>query len=65
MKYRFGEKHSILDVRFSIIRDADGAVIPTSQGNRDYQQFLLDWEAGAEVLNPDGTPAPYVAPETP
>lgn len=22
-------------------------------------QFLKDWEAGAEVLNPDGTPVPY------
>ena len=31
--------------------------------NRDYQQFLKDWEAGAEVLNPDGSPAPYVSPE--
>jgi hypothetical protein len=39
--------------------------IPLDPDNRDYQQFLLDWEAGAEVLNPDGTPAPYVAPETP
>ena len=39
--------------------------IPLDPDNRDYQQFLVDWKAGAEVLNPDGTPAPYVAPETP
>ena len=39
--------------------------IPLDMQNRDYQQFLKDWEAGAEVLNPDGTPAPYVAPEAP
>ena len=39
--------------------------IPLDPDNTDYQQFLKDWEAGAEVLNPDGTPAPYVAPETP
>ena len=41
----------------------DGAFIPFDPDNTDYQQFLKDWEAGAEVLNPDGTPAPYVAPE--
>ena len=39
------------------------ASIPFDPDNTDYQQFLKDWEAGAEVLNPDGTPAPYVAPE--
>ena len=38
---------------------------PLDPDNRDYQQFLEDWKNGAEVLNPDGTPAPYVAPETP
>ena len=41
-----------------------GTSIPLVSDNTDYQQFLKDWEAGAEVLNPDGTPAPYVAPET-
>jgi hypothetical protein len=49
----------------SVSRDADHASIPLDPDNTDYQQFLKDWEAGAEVLNPDGTPAPYVAPETP
>ncbi len=39
--------------------DIQGAVIPCNLDNRDYQQFLKDWEAGAEVLNSDGTPAPY------
>jgi hypothetical protein len=39
------------------------ALIPFDPENTEYQQFLKDWEAGAEVLNPDGTPAPYVAPE--
>jgi hypothetical protein len=48
-----------------VIRSNDGAQIPFSMDNTDYQLFLVDWEAGAEVLNPDGTPAPYVAPETP
>ena len=42
-----------------------GACIPFAPDNRDYVQFLEDWKNGAEVLNPDGTPAPYVAPETP
>jgi len=37
--------------------------IPLDPDNTDYQQFLVDWKNGAEVLNPDGTPAPYVAPE--
>jgi hypothetical protein len=49
----------------TVIRLLDGACIPFDPDNTDYQQFLLDWKAGAEVLNPDGTPAPYVAPETP
>jgi len=48
-----------------ITRLADNAFIPFDSANKDYVQFLLDWEAGAEVLNADGTPAPYVAPETP
>ena len=42
---------------------SDGKIIPFAPDNTDYQQFLKDWEAGAEVLNPDGTPAPYVSPE--
>ena len=49
----------------TVIRSPDGAAIPFDPANTDYAQFLKDWEAGAEVLNPDGTPAPYVAPETP
>jgi hypothetical protein len=38
-----------------------GICFPLDPDNSDYQQFLVDWEAGAEVLNHDGTPAPYVA----
>ena len=48
----------------AVERNPGEATIPFAPDNRDYQQFLLDWEAGAEVLNPDGTPTPYVAPET-
>jgi len=36
-----------------------GLVIPFDMGNRDCAQFLKDWEAGAEVLNADGSPATY------
>jgi hypothetical protein len=49
----------------SVVRLDDVAHIPLNPDNRDYVQFLEDWKNGAEVLNPDGTPAPYVAPETP
>ena len=45
------------------IKRSDGAFLPLDPDNTDYQQFLEDWKNGAEVLNPDGTPAPYVAPE--
>ena len=62
MSYRFiksGPHQTI------VLQRDDNATIPFAPDNRDYVQFLKDWEAGAEVLNPDGTPAPYVAPETP
>ena len=49
----------------NVRRGSDGACIPFDLANNDYVQFLKDWENGAEVLNPDGSPAPYVAPETP
>ena len=45
------------------VKRSDNAFIPLDPDNRDYVQFLEDWKNGAEVLNPDGTPAPYVAPE--
>lgn len=41
-----------------LLRD-DGATIPFSMDNRDCAQFIADWKAGAEVLNTDGSPAPY------
>ena len=61
-KYSF-----VLDPRSGKVQTVkrDEVFIPLDPDNRDYQQFLKDWESGAEVLNPDGTPAPYVAPETP
>jgi len=61
------EKYSIISTWYgkSIRRASDTAFIPFALDNTDYIQFLEDWKNGAEVLNPDGTPAPYVAPETP
>ena len=47
----------------NLIVRSDTACIPLDPDNTDYRQFLEDWKNGAEVLNPDGTPAPYVAPE--
>jgi len=37
----------------------ESSTIPFDMDNRDYQQFLLDWKAGAEVLDADGKPVPY------
>ena len=51
--------------KISVVKRGDGLFVSLSSGNTDYLQFLSDWKAGAEVLNPDGTPAPYIAPETP
>ena len=36
-----------------------GRSIPLDLDNRDYQQFLKDWEAGATVLSSTGTPLPW------
>ena len=33
--------------------------IPPDIDNRDYQQFLVDWEAGATVLSSTGVPLPW------
>ena len=33
--------------------------IPLNMENARCIQFLTDWKAGAEVLNADGSPAPY------
>ena len=46
-----------------MVQRDENAFIPINPDNTNYAKFLKDWEAGAEVLNPDGTPAPYVAPE--
>ena len=39
----------------TIVRD-DGCFIPLNMDNRDYAQFLKDWEAGATVLSSTGSP---------
>jgi hypothetical protein len=61
MQYKF-----ISDARVSypvsLVRtndDGSQSSIPYSLDNTDYVQFLKDWEAGAEVLNADGSPATY------
>ena len=64
MSYKFALPY--LSSVFRVDRtNSDGGTtnIPLDPDNTDYAKFLKDWEAGAEVLNPDGTPAPYVAPE--
>ena len=42
----------------SILNSA-GACIPLDPDNTDYQQFLVDWEAGATVLSSTGVPLPW------
>ena len=66
-KYKLAEDVIVMGMAHpsNTVLRSDGAAIPINLDNSDYQQFLKDWQAGAEVLNPDGTPAPYVAPETP
>ena len=64
-KFILGILGLVAELERSMTIERTKAVIPLDPDNTDYQQFLKDWEAGAEVLNPDGTPAPYVAPETP
>lgn len=43
----------------AIIRLADGASFLPSEGNLDYQQYLADAAAGAEVAPPDPAPLVY------
>ena len=58
MQYKF-----ISDARLSypvsLVRtndDGSQSSIPYSLENTDYQQFLVDWEAGATVLSSTGSP---------
>ena len=64
-KYKLAEDVIVMGMAHpsNTVLRSDGAAIPLDPDNTDYAQFLKDWEAGAEVLNPDGTPAPYVALE--
>lgn len=55
--YRFVVRSNIGD-SCSVTRNGTSS-IPFDKGNRDCVQFLTDWKAGAEVLNADGSPAPY------
>ncbi len=43
----------------SFERDGQEWSAPFDMDNTDCQKFVGDWKAGAEVLNPDGSPAPY------
>jgi hypothetical protein len=45
------------------VTSSEGWSVNLRTDHRFVRQFLQDWEDGAEVLNPDGTPAPYVAPK--
>ena len=40
----------------NLIVRSDTACIPLDLDNRDYVQFLEDWEAGATVLSSTGSP---------
>ena len=52
-KYSF-----VLDPRSGKVQTVkkDEAFIPLDLDNRDYVQFLKDWEAGATVLSSTGSP---------
>jgi len=41
------------------VKRSDDAFIPLDPENTDYQQFLVDWEAGATVLSSTGVPLPW------
>jgi len=43
----------------TVDRFPGGSTIPLNMDNRDYQQFLVDWEAGATVLSSTGVPLPW------
>jgi hypothetical protein len=55
-KYSF-----VLDPRSGKIQTVkrDEVFIPIDLDNRDYVQFLKDWEAGATVLSSTGSPLPW------
>ena len=49
--------YTLTEYPHTIVRDEDGAFIPTDPGNVDYQDFLA-W------LDEGNTPNPYVPPAT-
>lgn len=49
----------ILGTVISMVQRNDDAFIPLDPDNTDYQQFLVDWEAGATVLSSTGVPLPW------
>ena len=56
MSYRFiksGPHQTI------VLQRDNNATIPFALDNTDYQQFLVDWEAGATVLSSTGVPLPW------
>jgi hypothetical protein len=50
-------KSSLAEQIVGVQRSSDNACIPLDVSNSDYLQFISDWNAGATVLNADGTPA--------
>lgn len=60
MTYKFALPY--LSSVFRVDRtNSDGGTtnIPLDPENTDYQQFLVDWEAGATVLSSTGVPLPW------
>ena len=60
-KYQFCPSFSVLMPVNTVQRFGDLAAvfIPLDPDNIDYQQFLVDWEAGATVLSSTGVPLPW------
>ena len=46
------------------VQRSDGWTIPVSGSNPDYHHFLREWEAGADVLDAEGSPVPFTPPES-
>lgn len=44
---------------FKYIVREDGVQLPLDLNNRDTSRFLRDWQAGVDVLDPEGNPLLY------